>query len=779
MKGEETMSQKIERWVIGLFLCSQTVLAGMNSADGTFGENGKVLEMLSDNGKASFSTLLSLSKDKIIAGGNARNLDDINVMTLYRYTKNGKRDSTWGKNGLAQADFTCNEYEHCGNVVFSRGGDILNSLMQQSSGKIVAGAEMWNDSYSSDPHHGVFRLKTDGSIDTSYGVYRGYSYGMNYYMKKAVLQKDGKVITVGSYVDNPNPTRIALCRFNANGILDISFGTSGCTLLDTTPNDQKNEEPQDVLVQKDGKILIAGISEENHCGDEPDTIWPRGLLVRLDSNGSIDRDFGNNGIIKMTASTIFNPDNPCSGSYLVSLKKQKNGKIVVLGRASSFNPYLYFLARYTEDGTLDRNFGFNGMIAVFEGENYFKWEGPDTKKRSMYVSWKRVARQLQVLEDDSLVVSGEADEYWRTWEMHFFVTRFTTDGKVDWKYGSSGLAMASVNYVGDFLYGRAEAPTSTIQKSAQVLVGGWSAGYDTPKHAWLIRFKNSLRTKDYDGELGSDILWQRKNGKYLLWYMNQAGRKKASKLLGARSYEYKASGDFNGDGISDFLWQSKTDPNKHIVWYMKANHKKKARTFKTKKLVAVTAGDFNGDGISDILFRKRGTYLIWLMGVKGRIAVRQLGNTNETIVATGDFNGDYITDVLVKVARGENKGQYALWTMDRNGTIADRSLKGWEEKKIQGAGDFDGDGRDDILWKLPDGSHEIWTEVWDHEYENIGANTLKVLSVADYNGDGFADILWKRKNGKHLLWLMSPWPGGNLHKYRTVNLGMSQLKVRN
>ena len=773
------MRINIEIWILGLIFCSQQIFGGMNAADGTFGKGGKILEMLSENGDASFHAVLSLSNNKILAGGNSNNLDDISVMTLYRYTKNGQRDTTWGTNGLSVADFICDDYEQCGHAVFSQGGDKLNSLMQLTEGKIIAGAEMWNDSYSSEPHHGIFRLNVDGSLDTTYGSYLGYTYATDYYMKKAALQPDGKVVTIGHYVHHPDPTLIALCRFRTDGKPDDTFGNNGCTTLQTTPEDQKNEEPSDLLIQKDGKILIAGISQQKQCGEDPDTIWTRGLLLRLDNNGTIDRSFGNNGIVKMTASTIFNPDNPCSGSYLVSLKRQKNGKIVVLGRASNSDPYLFFLARYTENGFLDSSFGFNGMIAIFEGENYFEWKGSDTEKRSMYVSWKRFARQLRVLKDDSLIVSGEADEYWRTWEMHFFVTRFTPDGKVDWKYGASGLAMASVNYLGDYLYGRAEAPASAVQKSGKVLVAGWSRGDATPKHAWLIRFKNNLRAKDYDGKLGADILWQRKNGKYLLWYMNQAGRKKTSKLLAARSYEYKASGDFNGDGISDLLWQSKTDPTRHIVWYMKANHKKKARTFKTKKLVAVAAGDFNGDGTSDILFRKRGTHLVWLMGPKGRVAIRQLGDGNETIVATGDFNGDYITDVLVKVTRGEKKGQYAFWTMDRNGTIADRSLKGWEEKKIQGTGDFDGDGRDDILWKLPDGSHEIWTEVWDHEYENIGANTLKAVSIADYNGDGFADILWRRKNGKHLIWLMSPWPEGTLQKHKAVKLGMPQLKVLN
>ncbi|MFM1826198.1 MAG: hypothetical protein RLZZ37_833, partial [Actinomycetota bacterium] len=68
--------------------------------------------------------------------------------------------------------------------------------------------------------------------------------------------------------------------------LDTSFGSSGfLTTLDDTWN---NFEVIDQQIQNDGKILLAGGSEDS------DGV-PVMTLIRLNANGTIDEDFGDDG----------------------------------------------------------------------------------------------------------------------------------------------------------------------------------------------------------------------------------------------------------------------------------------------------------------------------------------------------------------------------------------------------------------------------------------------------------------------------------------------------
>jgi hypothetical protein len=78
-----------------------------------------------------------------------------------------------------------------------------------------------------------------------------------------------------------------------------------------------------------------------------------------------------------------------------------------------------------------------------------------------------------------------------------------------------------------------------------------------------------------------------------------------------------------------------------------------------------------------------------------------------TIVGLGDFNGDGKTDILWR----DTSGNVAIWEM--NGTsllIGSSSFVGnvpasWS---IVGTGDFNGDGKSDILWRDTSGNVAIW-----------------------------------------------------------------------
>jgi hypothetical protein len=112
---------------------------------------------------------------------------------------------------------------------------------------------------------------------------------------------------------------------------------------------------------------------------------------------------------------------------------------------------------------------------------------------------------------------------------------------------------------------------------------------------------------------------------------------------------------------------------------------------------------------------------------------------------SGDFNGDGRQDILW---RNTQTGEVRIWYMNgatilSNDHVATVGLD-W---KIVGIGDFDGDGFSDILWEnVNDGSFAIWTMRGDsfvsHQYSSPGYQ-WSITGVADMDHNGLADILWR------------------------------------
>jgi hypothetical protein len=183
-------------------------------------------------------------------------------------------------------------------------------------------------------------------------------------------------------------------------------------------------------------------------------------------------------------------------------------------------------------------------------------------------------------------------------------------------------------------------------------------------------------------------------------------------------------------------------------------------------------GDFDGDLQSDILWRDVGGQLaIWFRGdLTDPLYPVVYPDANAPapvdpawqVKGVGDFDGDGRSDILWR----HTDGQVAIWRM-AGGVRTGESYPGGKDRglvwTIQGVGDFDGDGRADILWRDRNGQLAIWfrgdaTAAAYPSYRNVpgpGDLSWRIQGVRDFDADGRADILWRHDTGQVAIWLMS------------------------
>jgi hypothetical protein len=176
-------------------------------------------------------------------------------------------------------------------------------------------------------------------------------------------------------------------------------------------------------------------------------------------------------------------------------------------------------------------------------------------------------------------------------------------------------------------------------------------------------------------------------------------------------------------------------------------------------------GDFNGDGKADILWQQdNGLPAIWLMDGTNMIGGGAAGTINPgptwQVKSTGDFNGDGKADILWQ----QDNGLPAIWLMDGTNMIgggAAGPLDPGPQWHAIGAADFNADGRSDILWQHDNGQPAVWlmnglSLIGGGEVVGPGNPGMAwhAKGASDVNADGRADILWQHDSGPPAIWLM-------------------------
>ena len=225
--------------------------------------------------------------------------------------------------------------------------------------------------------------------------------------------------------------------------------------------------------------------------------------------------------------------------------------------------------------------------------------------------------------------------------------------------------------------------------------------------------------------------------------------------------------DFTGDGKVELFFRRSTGENS--IYEMDG-----AKILSTGGIVTAATspdwiiqafGDFNGDKKKDILWRRpSGELGIWLMDSRTAKAEPmapefQALKDDWQIGGVGDFDGDHKDDILWRRRTGEN----SIWFMDgfkcRSGSVIPPLPLDW---RVDAVADFNGDGCSDIFWRRADGAFGIWfvnnTTVTapptDHSADL--KHDWQLLAAADMDNDGKADLIWQRKESSEVgVWFMN------------------------
>jgi Ca2+-binding RTX toxin-like protein len=280
---------------------------------------------------------------------------------------------------------------------------------------------------------------------------------------------------------------------------------------------------------------------------------------------------------------------------------------------------------------------------------------------------------------------------------------------------------------------------------------------------------------DFNGDGKDDLIWRRGDGAFTEW-LGQPNGGFASNDANAwtalpTSWRVVGSGDFNGDGRDDLIWRN--DRGVFTSWLGHANGgfvSNDANAWRSD--IPVTwqvagTGDFNGDNRDDVLWRREdGAFTEWLGQANGGFTSNDANAwnsvpTNWHIVGIGDFNDDNRDDVIWR----RDDGAFTNWLGQASGGFVSNDADAWRSDipidwQVAGTGDFNGDGRADILWRRDDGAFTDWLGQASGGFTSNDANawtvlptSWKIVATGDFNGDGRDDIAWRRDDGTLTDWL--------------------------
>ena len=578
-----------------------------------------------------------------------------------------------------------------------------NTIIQPDGKILVAGGSSTGDV----SRVALVRFNPDGSLDSTFdndGKTTASISDLSAIGWALALQPDGKIVVSGDGVGNGNECFFVI-RFNQNGSLDTGFGNGGKVINDFLGN---SALLRTVAIQADGKIVVAGTISSQTGGTDQDAV-----VIRYNSNGSLDAGFGNGGIVVTDITTGTN-------DYISGLLLQPDGKIIITGASGNTGDGLFngkfAVVRYLPNGQLDSSFGNAGKI-VFPF-------GADSSDQCF-------AATLQT--DGKILLAGTTFSG-RSFELA--VIRLNSNGSPDASFGANGRTSMLINNRSGV------TPQAVkVQSNGKIVVAGNTSAVSFVSLDFAtVRFNpNGTLDTTFNGvgynvtnivsgsNDGASGLAIQTDGKIIVAGQTYTGgnggsivvlRYQGDSPAAARPTQF----DYDGDGKSDLA------VFRQGAWFVSNSSDNSFRStqfgFGSDK---ITPADFDGDGKTDIAVFRDGDWYI-LKSSDNSYASLRFGQAGDVSVSA-DYDGDGKSDAAV--FRG------GVWYVLNSSNNAVRSERFGLPTDKPIVGDFDGDGKSDLAvyrggtWYLQDSQA-------GYKVFQFGLPTDQPVA-ADYNGDGKTD----------------------------------------
>jgi len=390
-----------------------TALAqGPNPLDPSFGVGGIVTTDFGGSNNSSGAIAIQ-SDGKIVVAGTNHNGSN-NDFGVVRYFITGTLDSSFGIAGIV-------------TTAVGSSHDQGEAIAIQVDGKIVVAGSSHN---GSNNDFGVVRYFITGTLDSSFGTGGIVTTAIGAISESGyamAIQSDGKIVVAG-YSNNGVTHDFAVVRYTITGTLDSSFGTGGIV---TTPIGSSNDIGRAMAIQSDGKIVVAGFSN-NGINDDF-------AVVRYNSNGSLDTTFDTDGKVTTPTSSGSNE------GWGVAI--QTDGKIVVAGHGNNGANYDFQLVRYNSNGSLDITFDSDGKVTTPIGSN------------------TEFVRTMAIQTDGKILMAGYSNNGSND---DFAMVRYNGNGSLDNGFGVGGIVTTSIGSSDD------RGQEMAIQNDSKIVVVGYS-----------------------------------------------------------------------------------------------------------------------------------------------------------------------------------------------------------------------------------------------------------------------------------------------------------------
>ncbi len=410
------------------------VVANTGDPDPTFGDDGTIDTDFADADDEGQAIALQPDGMVVVAGfSDQEGLDaDGRDFGLARYQPDGSLDPGFGTAGLVLTDIA-------GDT------DEAFAIVLQPDGKLVVAGRARTSGNEATSDFALARYDADGTLDPGFGlggrVMTDFAGGQDIAFGVA-LQSDGKIVAAGG----PN---FRVVRYEPDGTLDATFGTGG-RVTTVPPFPAGVLIGRAVVAQPDGKIVVAGRIDDNFGIIGGDNF----VLVRYDSDGTLDDDFGVDGYV-FTDFPSGHPDPLVFAQEEArALLLQPDGYLVAAG--SVFFPNLlrvvFAMARYDTTGALDPSFGTGGRVTT-------AFPGSGNGIRGL------------ALQPDGKIVAAGRGEFDPLGRNDFGIARYRADGVLDGSFGTCGVV--STNIVENDVGGSVDEATAVaVAPDGTILVTG-------------------------------------------------------------------------------------------------------------------------------------------------------------------------------------------------------------------------------------------------------------------------------------------------------------------